>query len=114
MTTKRRTYKVGEKLHEILAKEFQKVGDPRFSMVTISSVQMSTDLRYAKVYWLASGDKERLSEIDEAFEHAQSRFKKIIAAQLGVRFVPEIRFFYDDTFDAADEIEALLARARKA
>ena len=105
MTKKRRQYRVGEKLQTILAAELQRVADPRFSLVTISSVVMSSDLRYASVYWVATGGVERIAEVQEAFDGAVSRFRRSVADRLGTRFVPEIRFFYDDTMDAADHIE---------
>ncbi len=108
MTTRRRQYRVGEKLQTIVAQELQRVGDPRFSMVTISSVVMSPDLRYASVYWVASGGEGRIPEVEEAFEGAQGRIRRVVAKSLGTRFVPELRFFYDNTLDTVDHIERLL------
>ncbi|NMC62353.1 MAG: 30S ribosome-binding factor RbfA, partial [SAR324 cluster bacterium] len=92
MTNKRRMYRVGEKLQAIIAKELLRVGDPRFSMVTISSVVMSSDLRYASVYWVVAGGNERVVEVEEAFEGARGRFRKIVGSKLGIRFVPELKF----------------------
>ena len=112
MANKRRTYRVGEKVHAIVARELQKVADPRFSMVTVSSVVVSSDLRYTKVYWVVSGGQERIAEVTEAFEHAQGRFRRAIASELGVKFVPELRFFYDDTLDTVDEVERLFEKIK--
>lgn len=109
MATKRRAYKVGERVQAILARELQKVADPRFSLVTLTSVVVTQDLHYANVYWIASGGTERNAEVSEAFEGASGRFRKVVASELGTRFAPELRFFYDDTLDAVDNIERLLS-----
>ena len=113
MSSKRRTYRVGEKLQTILARELQRVGDNRFELVTISSVMMSPDLKVANIYWVASGGAARREEVQEAFDGAAGRFRRAAAADLGVRFVPELRFFYDDTLDTAEQIERLLVRVRE-
>lgn len=101
---------MAEKIRNLVALELNKVADPRFSLVTISSVMVSPDLRYAKVYWMVSGGKERIAEVEEAFQSAQGLFKRLLAKELGVRFVPELRFFYDDTLDTCEEVERLIAR----
>jgi len=96
----------------VLASELLRVADPRFSLVTITSVVVSSDLRYAKVYWIATGGKERLPEVEEAFAAAEGLLKRALGAELGIRFVPALRFFYDDTYDTCEEVERLLERVR--
>ncbi len=111
MAKQRRVFMVAERVRELIAMELQRMGDPRFSLVTISSAKVSPDLRNAKVYWMVS-DRKRIEVVEDAFEHANGFFRKLMAKELGTRFVPEIRFYYDDTLDTAEEVERLLARAR--
>ena len=111
MAKQRRVFMVAERVRELIALELQRMGDPRFSLVTISSAKVSPDLRSAKVYWMVS-DRARIDKVDEAFEHANGFFRKLLAKELSTRFVPELRFYYDDTLDTAEEVEKLLARAR--
>jgi len=110
-------YQIGERIREVIAEQLQRVADPRFDLVTITSVMVSPDLRNAKVYWvvsLVSGvDRDaRLKEVEEAFESAAGMFKKSLAKQLGIRFVPDIRFYYDDTLDTVENVERLMAKVR--
>lgn len=112
MAQQRRVYRVAEKIREIISRNLLRVGDERFHMVTISAATVSPDLRHAKIYWYATAGKERLQEVEEAFEQTAHILKKALAAELNTRFVPAIRFYYDETLDAADEIEVLLAKAR--
>jgi len=112
MASKRRVFQVAEKVREAIAMQLSRIADPRFSLVTITSVMVSPDLRYAKVYWLVSGDEERVEQVEEAFASATGLFRRVIAHELGLRFVPELRFFYDDTLDACAEVERLMAKIR--
>ena len=85
--------------------------------MTITSVMVSPDLRNAKVYWVVSllgeADRsERIAEVQEAFESAAGFFRKLCSKQLGIRFTPELRFYYDDTLDTVEHVERLMAKIR--
>jgi ribosome-binding factor A len=91
--------------------------DPRFNLVTITSVMVSPDLRNAKVYWVVSflsgvDRDERIAEVAEAFHSAEGLFRRMLGKQLGVRFVPEVRFYYDDTLDTVEHVERLMERIK--
>lgn len=89
------------------------MADPRFFLVTITSVVVSPDLRNAKIYWMVTGGRDRAPEVEEAFESAHGHFRRLVGKELGVRFVPELKFFYDDTLDTAEEVERLFKRIQK-
>jgi ribosome-binding factor A len=110
MAERRRTFRVSERIRELIASEVLRMADPRFGLVTITSVVTSADLRHAKVYWMVSGGKERVPQVTDAFTHAEGLFRKLLARELGTRFVPELRFYYDDTIDTVHTVEELLSR----
>ena len=112
MSNQRRAFRVADKIRTTIALQLQRVADPRFHLVTITSVVVSPDLRYAKVYWVVSGEKERIEEVSEAFETANSIFKKAVGKELGVRYNPDIEFFYDDTLETVEEVERLFQKVR--
>jgi ribosome-binding factor A len=108
---------MGERIKELIAEHLVHTADPRFSLVTITSVMVSPDLRNAKVYWVVSfvsdvDRDERIQEVEEAFETAQGLFRRMLAKQLGIRFVPEVRFYYDDTLDTVEHVERLMAKIK--
>ena len=111
MSTGRRVSMVAEQIRDIMAMHLQEVSDPRFSLVTVTSVQVTHDLGYAKVYWSVMGDQARIPEVEAAFDSASGMFRQVIARKLGVRYVPEIKFFYDDTLDEMEKIDKLLKKA---
>jgi len=117
MAGNRRVYQIAERIKELVAEHLLYTADPRFSLVTITSVMVSPDLRNAKVYWVVSflsgvDRQERIAEVNDAFETASGHFRKILAKQLGVRFVPDVRFYYDDTLDTAEHVEKLMERIK--
>lgn len=117
MAGSRRVYQIGERIKELVAQYLVHTADPRFGLVTITSVMVSPDLRIAKVYWVVSfvsdvDRGERVAEVAEAFESAQGYFRKMISKQLGIRFVPDLRFYYDDTLDTVEQVERLMAKIK--
>lgn len=117
MAGSRRVYQVGERIKELVAEHLVHTADPRFNLVTITSVMVSPDLRIAKVYWVVStisgiDREERIAEVTEAFQSAEGLFRRLLAKQLGVRFVPELRFYYDDTLDTVEHVERLMSKIK--
>lgn len=117
MSGQRRVFQVGERIKELVAEHLNRVADPRFNLVTITSVMVSPDLRNAKVYWVVSifGEAERaerIAEVQEAFDAAAGMFRKMASKALGIRFTPELRFYYDDTLDTVENVERLMAKIR--
>ncbi len=111
MTTQRRLHRVSEQVRSILAWKLLNLGDPRFALVTITSVRVNADMSIAKVYWSVSGGKKRIDDVTNAFEAARGLFKRELAEGLGTRIVPQIKFFYDDTLDVVADSARLLSRA---
>jgi len=92
-------------LSDILLK---KIKDPRLEAATITGVKMSRDLKSARVYFVTSGGKESVKEAIEGFKSALGYVKRKLAAQLGLRYMPELRFFYDDSFDYGSRIDKII------
>lgn len=117
MSGQRRIFQIGERIKEVVAEQLQRAADPRFSLVTITSVMVSPDLRNAKVYWVVSlvsgvDRDQRIAEVQGALESAAGHFRKLLGKQLGIRFIPELRFYYDDTLDTVENVERLMAKIR--
>ena len=112
MANDRRRYRVAQQIRSTLATFLIHSPDSRFGMVTLTSVALSPDLKIAKIYWVVTGGPARISEATEAFEAAKKFFRKEMGKKLELRFVPELRFFYDDTLDTVDEVDRLLERAK--
>ena len=69
---------------------------------------MSADLRIAKIYFTTYGEKTGSEEIAEGFKSARGFLKRHLAGKLGLRYMPEFKFFYDDSLDRGSRIDNLL------
>lgn len=92
-------------LSEVICRQIK---DPRLEMTTITRVKMSPDLKLARIYYTIGGDEKKKEEAAEGFGHATGFVKRILARELGLRYMPELRFYYDDSFDYSTHIDKLL------
>ncbi|MCD6225165.1 MAG: 30S ribosome-binding factor RbfA [Deltaproteobacteria bacterium] len=92
-------------LSDILKKD---INDPRLKMATITSVNVSRDLKTARIYFSISGGKKNIKNAGDGFESAKGYIKRTLAKKLGLRYMPDIKFFYDETFDYGSHIDELL------
>ena len=78
------------------------------SIITVSFVKMSKDLRVASVYVTPLGGKNKV-QILQFLNDNKYIFQKFISqAKLRSKFTPKINFYIDDSFDEAEKIENLL------
>ncbi len=96
-------------LSDILQK---RVKDPRLEMITITGVRMTRDLRLARIYFSAPGGEERQQAATQGFKSALGFVKRTLARRLGLRYMPDIQFIYDETFGYGAGIDKLLNRIR--
>ncbi|MDW7771535.1 MAG: 30S ribosome-binding factor RbfA [Desulfobulbaceae bacterium] len=93
----------------------QKVRDPRLQDVSISRVEITPDLKHAKVYIIVAGDKE-WSGVRKGLEKAKGFFRSQLAARMNLRYTPELAFFHDKHFEETkrlDEIFREIAKDKK-
>lgn len=96
---------IQKSLSELLHK---KIKDPRLSMATITKVAMSADLRIAKVYYSIPDAQKMLKKAQDGFKSSHGFLKRTLAKKLGLRYMPELKFFYDDSYDYGSKIDKLL------
>jgi ribosome-binding factor A len=65
----------------------------------------------AHVYIAVFGDKHRIKEALDGFKRSKGFIKKSIAPKLGLKFMPELKFVHDDSFDRAARMEELIKSA---
>jgi ribosome-binding factor A len=76
------------------------IKDPRLApMTTITDVEVSRDLHYAKVYVSLYGDKEIREQSVDALNHASGFIHAKLKKNVRLRFIPKLTFFADDSIE---------------
>jgi ribosome-binding factor A len=104
-----RSDRVGGQIQKILSEILlKKVKDPRLKNASITDVKLSRDLRIARIYFVTSGNRKNIEDTLEGFKSALGYVKLSLARQLGLRYMPDLKFFYDDSFDYGSHIDDVL------
>lgn len=110
-----RTQRVADLIQEAVAPIImQNMTDKRFQFVTVTSVVVSRDLSYAKIYVsVLKDDKEEIDAIVKALNHEAKFIRHELAHAVELRIVPEIRFVYDESTAHGFHISNLIDKAVK-
>jgi ribosome-binding factor A len=106
----KRTARLNEQLKRELAELIRtEVRDPRVGAVTITDVEIATDLGSAKVYVRMLGDDRTRAETLAGLGAAAPFLRSLLGRALRIRRVPELRFQEDRSLEHARRIEQVLA-----
>ena len=105
----RRPERLGEALKVEIAEVvgFEMV-DPRLETVTVTDVEVSPDLRDAKVYVLVRGDESEVAEAMDSLKNAATFVRQQVAMNLDLRFAPHVHFVRDSAEENASRVGELL------
>ena len=95
-----RTQRVSKKKKKEIAIILQReVKDPRVGMATVSGVEVSRDLAYAKVFvtFLNDQDETAIKHGMKALQEASGYIRSLLGKAMRLRIVPELTFFYDNS-----------------
>lgn len=101
-----RTARINEVVREALAEELERMSDPRLSMVTVTGVDVTRDLRHAKVYYAALGRDD--DGIAAALRKATPHLRGVLGRQVRLKYLPELEFLLDPAIEQGQRVEAIL------
>lgn len=102
-----------EKLGELIAVEVSdllrtRVKDPRVGFASITHVEVSGDLRHAKIFVSVMGSDEEKKSSIQALHRATGFLRHELAGRLTLRFMPEIIFKLDSSIEQGTRILGLI------
>jgi len=104
-----RSERVGGVIQKVLSDLLHKgISDPRLENATITGVKMGPDLKTAYIYYSSYLGEKESEAITKGFQSAKGYVKRQLAGKLGLRYMPELKFVYDTSFDYGMKIEKLL------
>lgn len=110
-----RTSRISEAMQRELAQLIQhELADPRVSLVTVSHVDVTADLKYAKIYVTRLNGFDSDEAADECLQglnKASGFLRKALAKRIKLRIMPELNFRYDNSLEHGFYMDALISKA---
>ncbi len=103
-----RTARLSETLREVIADELNKIDDDRLGFVTITSVDVDSEMNRGIVYYDSIQGPDGDEQILEALNEYRKRLQSVIADQVRARRTPILQFRPDDAIRAAQRIDEVL------
>ena len=115
-TKSQRQLRVGEELRHLISNALLRESfyDQIIenNTITVTEVNVSPDLKNAKVYIMPLGGENKLEVLD-SLNKSNGRIKKLISSYINLRQIPKLQFKIDETFEYAKNIENILQKIKK-
>lgn len=107
---KRIAEKIKREIGEIIHDELK---DPRIGFVTITKVDLSRDLRFAKIYFSLFGTEKQLRDTQIGLARSRGYIRKLLGQRMKLRYTPEIVFRLDESVEYSMHISEILEKIKK-
>lgn len=110
---KYRKERINDEVSRVLSEALREVKDPRVrdALITITSCEVSGDLKYAKVYFSVFGaEHAEIKEIKTGLYSAAGFLRHALAERINLRVTPELNFEYDDAMARGANIAEILKK----
>jgi len=107
-----------ERVQEALRQEISKIAleeikDPRIGFLTITKVELTKDLRYAKVYFSVLGGAKEKALALKGLNSAKGYIKGVVADRIKLRLVPDLSFRIDESIEHTKDIYDMFEKIKK-
>ena len=114
MTHTRRQDQLGELIGQELSDLIHnRLKDPRVGFASITGVEVSGDLRHAKVFVSVMGSAEEQQATMRALGHAGGFLRHELAQRLTIRYTPELAFRLDESIARGSHLIELIRQVRE-
>lgn len=107
-----RTRRIGEQLRRELAELIRdELRDPRLTLISMTSIEVSRDLAYARIYVTLIGDAAERSERVAELNRAAPLLRRELGRRMRIRTIPKLDFRYDEVVEQGARLAALIDAA---
>lgn len=107
-----RTRRVGEQIRRELAELIRdELRDPRLALISMTSVEVSRDLAYARIYVTLMGDPAERNERVAELNRAAPLLRRDLGRRMRLRVIPKLEFRYDEVVEQGARLSALIDAA---
>jgi len=104
-----RSERVGDELRSVLANIFiAGLHIPEAGLITVTRVKVSDDIKIAKIYISFLKNKISSKKSLQLIIDKRKTIRHFVSGKINVKYIPELRFYYDDTFENAEKIDKLI------
>lgn len=112
------SFKRADRVNALLQRELgmiisEELRDPRIAFSTVTDVQVTDDLKLARVHVSVLGDEDQVASTMTALEEAKAYLRHELGSRTDLRFVPELTFVSDRSAERSARISTLLRQARE-
>jgi ribosome-binding factor A len=105
----RRQERVGDLIRDEVSEIIQReMNDPRLGFVSITRVELSPDLRYARLFVSVFADETARKQALVALNNASGFIRRVLAPRLRMRTIPELTFRLDQSMEHAENVARIL------
>jgi ribosome-binding factor A len=110
----RRTERVAEEIREEVARMIAgELKDPRIGFITVTRVEVTPDLRLARIHVGVLGAEADRKKSLEGLERSSGFLRREVGRRLRLKHSPELQFRYDAGLDATERVAQLLDESRE-
>ncbi len=109
-----RPERVAEQIRMDVAQILQNdMKDPRLALVTCTRVDLTRDLRYAKIFVSVLAEGSEQQQTLKALEGATGYVQRRLTERIGLRMSPEIRFIFDPSVEYGIRLDELIEKTKE-
>jgi len=105
-----RTLRVAENIKEEIGRMLGHgdIKDPRIGFITITDVDVTKDLRQARIFFSSLGSAKERADAREGLNSARGYIRSELGRRLRIKYIPEVDFRFDESVEAAARISKLI------
>ena len=105
----KRTDRVGQQIRELLGQiDLKHIDLSHLGFITFTGVNISPDLRSAKVFYSVLDPKYPKDELQAAMNDLRKAFRKYIGPEVKIKNIPELKFYFDESQEYSEKIDKLM------
>ncbi len=109
-----RSSQVAEELRKIISMIILgDLNDPRMGFVTITRIELTDDLRFARVFYSVLGDEEQKAATQEAIDENLSFIRRLAVERINMKFAMDIKFELDQSIEHSFKIDSIIKKLKE-
>ena len=109
-----RSNQVAEELRKIVSMILlEDLNDPRMGFITITRIELTDDLRFARIFYSVLGDNAQKEGTREALEENMSFIRRLAVEKINMKYAMDIKFEVDKSIEHSFHIDELLKKIKK-